>query len=469
MHFINKNIFKIFMVKITTKISNFFQKDSSSGILLILATIAALILTNTSLGHSYHNFMELKFILGFQDLNISQSIHHWVNDGLMSLFFLLVGLEIKKELKFGSLNSFSSAVFPVVAAISGAIFPALIFWAFNHNTQYINGWAIPMATDIAFVIGILGMLGSQVPSWVKVFVTTIAVVDDLIAIIIIAFFYTEKINWSALGIAAICVLALSFLNYRNVNRLTPYFFIGFFLWWAILASGIHATIAGVIMAFTIPLRREWKLEQIQDFAQKGLNHFKRAKDSTFSYTTKEAHYYLEKTLREMESPLRRLERKLHNPVYFIIMPLFAFVNAGIVINGEIINQAFQTSITWGVILGLFLGKPLGILLAIWILLTFFYRDMPATRTLWKMFLGIALLCGIGFTMSLFIANLSFNDEILLQDAKIGILLASLLSGLLGYYMIYQSMKKPEALQSGAFGFEKNVKANQLESDNNLKL
>jgi NhaA family Na+:H+ antiporter len=171
----------------------------------------------------------------------------------------------------------------------------------------------------------------------------------------------------------------------------------------------------------------------------------------------------------MESPLRRLERKLHNPVYFIIMPLFAFFNAGIVINGEIINQAFQTSITWGVILGLFLGKPLGILLAIWILLTFFYRDMPATRTLWKMFLGIALLCGIGFTMSLFIANLSFNDEILLQDAKIGILVASLLSGLLGYYMIYQSMKKPEALQSGALGFEKNVEANQIESDNNLKL
>lgn len=445
------------MHKIITVLTNFFKKDSSTGVLLILATIAALIVANTNLEHNYHEFMELKFTMGFENLNISKSIHHWVNDGLMALFFLLVGLEIKGELKFGSLNSFSSAVFPVVAAISGAIFPALIFWALNQNTQYLDGWAIPMATDIAFVIGIIAMLGSQIPAWVKVFVTTIAVVDDLIAILIIAFFYTEQINWPAIGIAAICCGALLLLNYKNVNRLTPYLFIGFFLWWAILVSGIHATIAGVIVAFTIPLHREWELEKIQDFANKGLSLFKKAKDNAYSYSIEEAHFYLDKTLREMESPLRRLERKLHNPVYFFIMPLFAFVNAGIFMNNEILNQAFQTSVTWGVILGLFIGKPLGILISIYILLTFFYKEMPKSKTIWKMLFGVSFLCGIGFTMSLFIANLSFNDEMLLQDAKIGILLASILSGILGYLLLYQSTKNSKNLETKTEGFGQNPK------------
>jgi NhaA family Na+:H+ antiporter len=454
------------MQQITASLKNFFRKDSSTGILLILATVAALIVANTPLRHSYHHFMELKFTLGFPDLNISKSIHHWVNDGLMALFFLLVGLEIKGELKFGRLNSFSSAVFPVVAAISGAVFPALIFWALNQNTQYIDGWAIPMATDIAFVIGILAILGSRVPSWVKVFVTTIAVVDDLIAILVIALFYTEQINWSALGVAAIFVLVLLALNYRNVNRLTPYLFVGFFLWWAVLASGIHATIAGVIVAFTIPLRREWKLEKIQDFAQKGFIQFKKAKDDSLPYSTEQAHYYLEKTQREMESPLRRLERKLHDPVYFFIMPLFAFVNAGIFMDSEILSQAFQISITWGVILGLLVGKPLGILLSIWILLKFFYPDMPTSRTIWKVLFGVAFLCGIGFTMSMFIANLSFNDNLLLQDAKMGILAASLLSGFFGYYLLYQSTKQPEKLKKGTLGFGKPAPVNEeITTDN----
>jgi NhaA family Na+:H+ antiporter len=224
-----------------------------------------------------------------------------------------------------------------------------------------------------------------------------------------------------------------------------------------LVSGIHATIAGVIVAFTIPLHREWELEKIQDFANKGLSLFKKAKDNAYSYSIEEAHFYLDKTLREMESPLRRLERKLHNPVYFFIMPLFAFVNAGIFMNNEILNQAFQTSVTWGVILGLFIGKPLGILISIYILLTFFYKEMPKSKTIWKMLFGVSFLCGIGFTMSLFIANLSFNDEMLLQDAKIGILLASILSGILGYLLLYQSTKNSKTLENKTEGFVQNPK------------
>lgn len=430
---------------VTTNITTFFRNDSAPGILLIIATIAALIVANTPLRSFYQEMMQLTFGLGFEDVNISKSLHHWVNDGLMALFFLLVGLEIKSELKFGRLKSFKSAVFPVVAAISGAIFPAAIFFAFNGGTEYVNGWAIPMATDIAFVIGIIAMLGSRMPSWAKVFITTIAVVDDLIAVLVIAFFYTEQISWSSLGIAGICTMVLLIFNFRRVNRLTPYLAVGFVLWWAVLASGIHATIAGVILALTIPLRREWHLARIKAFARRGFSLFRQAQDKTFATTSPQAHYYLEKTQREMESPLKRLERKLHGPVYFFIMPLFAFVNAGIVFDAEVLSQAFQIPITWGTILGLALGKPLGIMFAIWILLKFFYKNMPHTREIWKLLFGISLLCGIGFTMSLFIVNLSFADEIIREEAKIGILIASVLSGLLGYFVLHNATKKPEAI------------------------
>ncbi len=431
----------------------FFSKGSATGVLLILATLAALIVANTPLKTFYQEVMHLKFTLGFEGMNLSKEIHHWVNDGLMAIFFLLVGLEIKSELKFGRLRSLKSAVFPVVAAISGAIFPALIYFVFNQGTDYVNGWAIPMATDIAFVIGIIAMLGSRIPSWAKVFVTTIAVVDDLIAVLVIAFFYTDEIRWGALGIAAICTLILIFFNLRKVNRLTPYMAVGFVLWWAVLASGIHATIAGVILALTIPLHREWSLNRVKAFARRGLSLFKQAQDETFPMTTSQAYYYLEKTQRVMESPLKRLERKLHGLVYFFIMPLFAFVNAGIVFDSEILGEAFHIPITWGTIVGLFIGKPIGIMLAAWILLKFFYKNMPQNREIWKLLFGISLLCGIGFTMSLFIVNLSFADELIREEAKIGILVASLLSGVCGYLVLRHATRKPDAITADKIKIE----------------
>lgn len=433
------------MSNFSKRISSFFQKDSATGILLIFATLLALIVANTPLRSFYQEMMKLKFTLGFEEVYLSKSLHDWVNDGLMALFFLLVGLEIKSELKFGRLHSFKSAIFPVSAAISGAIFPAIIFFIFNKGTDYVEGWAIPMATDIAFVIGIIAILGSRMPSWAKVFITTIAVVDDLIAVLVIAFFYTDEIRWGAMGIAAICTVILLIFNYKGVNRLTPYLAIGFVLWWAVLASGIHATIAGVILALTIPLRREWELEKIREFTKRGFDLFKEAKDDSLAMTSPEVHDYLEKTQREMESPLKRLERKLHGPVYFFIMPLFAFVNAGIIFDSEIMSQAFHIPITWGIIFGLSLGKPIGVMFSTWILLKFFYKNMPQTAEIWKLLFGIALLCGIGFTMSLFIVNLSFADEVLREEAKIGILIASIISGLLGYFVLHQATKKPEAI------------------------
>ncbi len=430
------------MSSISEKFKKFLHQDSATGILLIIATVAALIVANSPLYEEYHRIMELIFTVGFPNFNLSFSLHHWVNDGLMAVFFLLVGLEIKRELKFGGLQSFRSAIFPTVAAMFGAALPAIIFYFFNRDTQYINGWAIPMATDIAFVIGIIAMLGSRVPTWAKVFVTTIAVVDDLIAVLVIAFFYTENINWSALGVAAILTGILIYYNYRKVNRLTPYLVVGFFLWWAVLASGVHATIAGVILAFTIPLHREWSIERIREYGREGLKKFEKIREGDLN----QAYDYLEKGLHEVEPPLNRLERKLHGPVYHVIMPLFAFVNAGIVFNEEIIGEIFNVSITWGILLGLTLGKPLGILLSVWVMTTFFFKDIKVTRPIWKVVGGIGMLCGIGFTMSLFISNLSFSDEKIIEEAKIAVLLASLISGILGYFMLKSATKNQEEIQ-----------------------
>lgn len=424
-------------------LKTFFQKDSSAGLVLIMTSLAALLVANSPLSDFYHRILGLDFTFGFPNLHLTHSLHHWVNDGLMALFFLLVGLEIKREIKFGQLNSFRSAIFPVTAALSGAILPALIFWFMNKGTPHINGWAIPMATDIAFVIGILAILAPRVPSWVKLFAITVAVIDDLIAILVIAFFYTEAINWIAMGVAGICVLVLVFFNYKNVNRLTLYLAVGFILWWAVLGSGVHATLAGVILAFTIPLHREWNLDEIKKSANQSLELFRKAKDETLPETTTLAHHSLEKTLRNMESPLKRLERKLHTPVYFFIMPLFAFVNAGIGVDGEVLYQAFSSSLTWGVILGLLGGKQVGILLAVWVFLKFFLTQRNKNRQTWMIFLGLSLLCGIGFTMSLFIANLSFTDPTSLEHAKLGVLVVSVVNALLGYFVLYRATVHPE--------------------------
>lgn len=403
--------------------------------MLLLATVLALLVANSPLNELYNYLLHLKFTFGFSTLQIEESVLHWINDGLMAIFFLLVGLEIKRELKFGKLSSFRSAFFPVIAAVAGATVPALIFWGFNSGTQYMSGWAIPMATDIAFVIGIVAMLGSRVPTWVKVFVTTIAVVDDLIAVLVIAFFYTSEISFVALGIAGICLIILILFNLNKVNSLTPYLLTGFVMWWAVLASGVHATIAGVVLAFTIPLHRGWDLETLKEYAKDGFDLFEQSVDDDKPVTEKQAIEHLNEAHLHFESPLKRLEHKLHTPVYFLIMPLFAFANAGIVLNPELMGQAFSSPLTWGIIVGLFVGKQIGIFTASWIILKFFTPGLPPTRETLKIIYGISLLCGIGFTMSIFIANLSFTDPALLGMAKIGVFAGSLISGITGYLIL----------------------------------
>lgn len=379
--------------------------------------------------------MELEITIGISSLTIEHAFHEWINDGLMAVFFLLVGLEIKRELKYGELSSFQSALLPVIAACSGAALPALIFWAFNGGTPFMNGWAIPMATDIAFVVGVLAVLGSRVPVWAKVFVTTIAVVDDLIAVLVIAIFYTAQIDTMALAVAAGCIAILLLFNYKNITNLTPYIVVGFILWWAVLESGVHATIAGVILGFTIPAQKGWSIERLKEYAQEGFDLFKQAADNDLPVTREQALHHMDTTIYQAQSPLHRLEHKLNNAVYFVIMPLFAFANAGVVFDPQIISNAFSSTLSWGIIFGLFFGKQLGIFGATWGMTKINFSPLADNRETWKVVYGLALLGGIGFTMSLFIANLSFDSAMQLEYSKVGILMASIISGVIGYFVL----------------------------------
>lgn len=421
---------------LSQKITNFFKKDSAAGMMLMLATILALVVANSPLYEMYHHLLEMHIQLGIGDLTIDKSLHHWINDGLMAIFFLLVGLEIKRELKYGELSTVQSALLPAVAAIGGAALPALIYWGFNAGTGYMDGWAIPMATDIAFVIGVVALLGSRVPVWAKVFVTAIAVVDDLIAVMVIAFFYTESISMMALVIAGACLLVLLFMNYRGVNKISPYMIIGFIMWWAVLKSGVHATVAGVMLGFAMPASQGWSLQRLKEYAQEGFDLFKQAEDEDLPVTKEQALHHMEETVSHAESPLHRLEHKLHFSVYFLIMPIFAFANAGVVFDPNIMGQAFASTLTWGIAAGLFFGKQVGILGFTWILTKLGFTDLADNKETWKVVYGVALLSGIGFTMSLFIANLSFDaGSDLLEFSKVGILIGSFVSGVLGYYFL----------------------------------
>ncbi len=421
---------------IANRITGFFAKDSAAGIMLLLATVLALIVANSPLQEWYHHLMEVHIVLGFGDLMIDESIHHWINDGLMAVFFLLIGLEIKRELKYGELSTMQSALLPAVAAVGGAIIPALIFYGFNGGTSFMDGWAIAIATDIAFVIGVLALLGSRVPVWAKVFVTAVAVVDDLIAVLVIAFFYTDEISMIALGIAGISLLILMLFNYRGVNKISPYMIIGFVMWWAVLKSGVHATIAGVIIGFVMPATRGWSLKRLKEYAQEGFDLFKQAENDKMQVTKEQALHHMEATVSHAESPLHRLEHKLHFPVYFLIMPIFAFANAGVVFDPEVMNSAFASTLTYGIAIGLFVGKQVGIFGSTWLLTKIGFTNLADNKETWKVVYGVALLAGIGFTMSLFIANLSFpNNFEFLEFSKVGILLGSLASGLLGYFFL----------------------------------
>lgn len=387
----------------------FFSSTSAGGIILLVCVVISLIIANTNSGDGFNNFLSTEIGFSNSALQLRYPIILWINDGLMAIFFLLVGLEIKREIIEGELSSIRQASLPVLAAIGGVIVPALIYNFFNTGGNTEHGWGIPMATDIAFALGILSLLGDKVPSGIKIFLAALAIVDDLMAILVIAIFYSTDLHLSYLMYAGGVFILLIVFNRMGIKNLFFYIIPGIVMWYLIHHSGIHATIAGVLTAFTLP-------------------------------TTPDA----------VESPLEKLEHMLAKPVNFLIMPIFAIANTNITFESGMV-EGLSSNLGLGIILGLFLGKPIGIFLMSWLSVKLKVAQLPA-ETNWTHVLGLGLLGGIGFTMSIFIALLSFKNPVYQVEAKFAILIASVISGVCGYLLLSlynKKMKKTKTVAAPA--------------------
>ena len=423
----------------------FLRAESAGGILLLASAVAALVWANSPWGQSYHDFWHTEFTVGTEQFHRAMSLEHWVNDGLMVIFFLLVGLEIKREVLFGELTSLRRASLPFAAAVGGMVAPALIYAALNAGGPGASGWAIPMATDIAFAVGVLALVGRTVPVSVKVFLLAVAIVDDLGAVLVIALFYTDDVSTAALAVAGGFLLALVLLNVLRVHRPLPYMLLGVGLWAATLASGVHATVAGVLLAFTIPATRRVEEGPYVEYVREKLAEFERDATAVPDQITEgqsHALHAMEEASEAVQTPLARIEHALLRPVAFLIVPLFALANAGVnVRTGGGLPLGSPT--LWGVLLGLLVGKPLGVLLASWGAVKTGVASLPEGGT-WRQVAGVSVLCGIGFTMSLFVGNLAFaGGEDQLVATKLGVLAASLLSGLVGGAIIARAGRPPQ--------------------------
>ena len=378
----------------------FFQLEAASGLVLLIAAIVALIISNSDFSELYFDTLKQYLFIGVNSFGLKLSIHHWINDALMAIFFFFVTLEIKREFIQGELSNLKKALLPIIAAVGGMLVPAFFYILINYgNAETINGWAIPSATDIAFSLGILSLLGSRVPISLKIFLTALAIIDDLGAILIIAFFYSGDLSIGYLSLILISYIFLLLLNKLGFKKFLPYLLIGLFMWYFTYKSGIHATIAGVLLASTIPHRIKSK-----DF-----------------------------------SLLIKIEHSISPYVAFIIMPLFAFANAGVSLSG-LTFSSLMLPVPLGILLGLFFGKQLGVMLFSYVSVKLKVAEMPANST-WLSLYGISILTGIGFTMSLFVGNLAFVENIQYIDGvKIGVLAGSLLSTLFGYFLLLMTSK-----------------------------
>lgn len=422
-------------------IAYFFHLEATGGIVLLVCAVGALLWANSPLAESYFALWETKISLGIGDGGLSKTLGHWINDGLMVLFFFLVGLEIKREFLAGALASARRALLPVAAALGGMIVPALLFVSLNAGTEAIRGWGIPMATDIAFAVGVLALVGSRVPDGLKALLLAVAIVDDIGAVLVIALFYTDAIAWSYLGYAALGIGVLAGANRLGARQPLVYVVVGVFVWLMVLYSGVHATVAGVLVAMTVPARRRINAP---DFIERGramLERFDNAAAGARSWTIvtpgqQAALHDLEAASRAVATPLQRMEHALHPWVSFGIMPLFALANAGVALGGGLANDLLHP-ISLGIALGLVVGKPLGVTLLAWLTVRIGWADLPVGVG-WAQVFGVGLLAGIGFTMSLFITGLAFEGTAFEPLAKIGILSASLLAGLLGWGLLRAS-------------------------------
>jgi NhaA family Na+:H+ antiporter len=411
----------------------FFEKEASSSILLLICTAVALVWANSIFRESYEHLWETYVSIGWGDAQLSLTLHHWINDGLMAVFFFVIGLEIKREVLVGELSTARKAALPIAAAIGGMVVPALVYVAFNAGTPELRGWGVPMATDIAFALGVLALLGSRVPSSLRVFLAALAIADDLGAVLVIALFYTDQLSVQSLVIAGVLLVTMFVLNRAGVRSPIPYAVVGLLLWFAVLQSGVHATVAGVLAATAIPARRRIVPSAFNAKSQNLLEEFRedvREGETELTADQRDALYSLSLAIEGVETPGARLEHSLHPWVSYFIMPVFALANAGVLLGGGA-GAAMLSPVALGVALGLLLGKPIGVTFFAWLAVRVGWAALPEDVR-WRHVSGVSVLCGIGFTMSLFIATLAFPDPATLDVAKIGILGGSLLAGLGGW-------------------------------------
>jgi NhaA family Na+:H+ antiporter len=422
--------------KIITPFEEFIHEESTSGVLLMACAILALILANTVLAHTYHHFLHMPAALSIGGWTLEHSLHHWINDGLMALFFFVMGLEIKREILVGELSDLRRAILPVLAAMGGMVAPALIFYLINRGGPGAAGWGVPMATDIAFAVGVMALLGKRVPAALVTFLVALAIADDLGAVAVIAIFYTDRIAGTYLAIAGLLFGVLIVFNLIGVRNPLPYFLIGILLWLTMLKSGVHATIAGILAAATIPVKPKFNPVRFSLHVRELIDRFDSSCRGDADLMRNEEQRAIVQTLEngvhKVESPLQRLEHSMHMPVAFFVVPLFALANAGVPIDVADLGEVTVQPITLGVIAGLLVGKLFGITGICLLALKVGIGELPAGTRLAHI-VGVGLVGGIGFTMSIFIAELAFSaDPEQLVMAKTGILIASILAGVGGY-------------------------------------
>jgi len=432
--------------KILSPLDEFIHRQTTSGVLLMLCAVVALYIANSQWSTAYHHLLELPFTIGLPGFQLSKSIHHWINDGLMALFFFVIGLELKREILVGELADPKQAILPIVAAIGGMLVPVLIYIIINPRGHTFDGWGIPMATDIAFALGALALLGKRIPKSLLTFLVALAIVDDLGAVMVIAVFYTETISFAALLTAFVLMLLLVSLNLGGIRRPLPYVLLGIILWIAMLKSGVHATLAGIFLAFTIPMRPKYEparfLSQINELVQQIKQAYQHEENIIKNSVLRSKVHALGKGVHLVQAPAQIMEHTMHLPSAYIIIPVFSLANAGVPIDWSSLSSVVTHPVSMGITAGLVLGKLLGIAGFSWIAIKLGLTSLPHDLN-FKHIIGVALMGGIGFTMSIFIAELGFahSPEDLLM-AKTGILFASLLAGVSGFLWLYFTSKKP---------------------------
>ena len=441
--------------RVTTPFEEFIHEETTSGFILMICAVIAMFLANSFLQETYEHALHTELTVSLGGTELRHTLHHWINDGLMALFFFVVGLEIKREVIVGEISDPRAALMPIIAAVGGMVFPALLYTIFNLGGDGANGWGVPMATDIAFAVGVLALLGSRIPKSVVTFLVALAIVDDLGAVVVIALFYTEQLFIGWLAVAGLLLLVLISFNRFGIRRPLAYFLIGLMTWFAMLQSGVHATLAGVLVALTIPVKPRYDTKVFVEHMRELLQDLKNIRDDYQDRQfciirdgkARALLQTLENGVHAVESPLQRLEHSMHVPVAFLVLPLFALANAGIPIEMSTLGNTLTNPITLGVMAGLIVGKLAGIAGMVWLAMKLGIGRLPEDMNV-RHLVGVALLGGIGFTMSIFIAELGFAGQTeSLVMAKTGVLFASIIMGSAGYLWL-RFMSSPAAETEG---------------------